>query len=577
MNLAAKRSPSKLVPLEGAVRALVRPGMHLNFASTPSRSNAAIRELARAFRGTSPGFVLSTTGFHSMAHLLGLLRLGRRYIACFFGDNCPVPRPIALSDALAREGAGFEHWSVLSYVTALRAGALGDGYGVTRSLYGSTLGGELARIGRFFEVADPCAPSQRVGLVTAMRPDLTFLHAAAADPDGNVAMSAPLSEGFWGALAAREGAVVTVEHLVEPEVLARLPEAQRLPSHRVRAVCLEPFGAHPQPSFIAPTFGLAGHRDDFEHYSLWRSMTSDPALFARFCAEVLDASDGAAAYRAFVGEERLASLRRPGPKPAAPSPAPEAPGAAERMIIVAARQIARRVRERGYPVVLAGVGHAFFAARLAKLWLSGQGVPVEVIVETGLLDVECGPTAHGFLLSHDNVSQARRLSSVEDALGVLTCGADNRCLGVIGAAQVDSLGNVNSTRLAGGRLLVGSGGANDIASCATEVLVLAGCNTARLVPRVDYITSPGRGVRCVATDLCALVRDDAGATGWQVAEVLEGPDDPRPLSAALAAIGANCPWRPRTFGVLAFAPPVSPDELSLLRTLDPEGLHTRRD
>src|SRR5947208_9373201 len=112
--------------LEEAVASLVRPGMHLNFASMPSRPNAAIREIARQWRGRDPQFELSATGFHSAAHILGALRLGRRYIAAFFGDNYPIPRPNSLWGQVLAEGADIELWSLWSYVSALRAGALGQ-------------------------------------------------------------------------------------------------------------------------------------------------------------------------------------------------------------------------------------------------------------------------------------------------------------------------------------------------------------------------------------------------------------------------------------------------------------------
>jgi len=82
-------TPGLVVPLADAIRAHVVPGMHLHFASTPSRSNAAIREVARAFLDTRPGFRVSSTGLHSMAHLLPLLGLADRLTACFFGKSSP--------------------------------------------------------------------------------------------------------------------------------------------------------------------------------------------------------------------------------------------------------------------------------------------------------------------------------------------------------------------------------------------------------------------------------------------------------------------------------------------------------
>jgi 3-oxoacid CoA-transferase subunit A len=194
---------SKLRPLALALGEHVRPGMHLCFASTPSRSNAAIRELARLFRGQRPELTLAATGFHSLAHLLGLRRLGRRYLGCFFGDNYPTPRANPLYAQLVRDGAELEHWSLWSYVSALSAGAFGQPYAFTRSLAGTSLGAALAARGKLFEMPDPADPERQLALVKALVPDITFLHAPLGDAQGNLAFSPPYGEGFHGALAVR--------------------------------------------------------------------------------------------------------------------------------------------------------------------------------------------------------------------------------------------------------------------------------------------------------------------------------------------------------------------------------------
>ncbi|HET9221463.1 MAG TPA: CoA-transferase [Roseiflexaceae bacterium] len=578
---------SKVIPLSAAIRTHVRPGMHLNFASTPSRSNAAARELARCFRGTSPNFTLSSTGFHSMAHLLAMLRLGKRYIACFFGDNYPVPRPNALYSQLLREGAQLEHWSLWSYVTALRAGALGQPYGLTSSLVGTTVGAELMAAGKFHQVPDPADPDRQIGLVSALRSDITFVHAALGDTHGNIIAAAPYSEGYWGALGARLGVIATVERVIEPGALAALQEAIKIPAQRVLAVCEEPFGAHPQPLYASRALGIAGYADDFEHYQLWRTLSQDADQFERFAALVLRAEDGAVGYRNFVGVERLEALRiRPTTNDQRPTTnishhkdlygeprvAALEPRSADLTIVRAARVIVERVRARGYQALLAGIGQAFFAARLARLRLAELGIEVAVMVETGMYDLECGPEANGFLLSYDTIARARRLSSVEDVLGTLTCGADNRCLGVIGAAQIDPRGDVNSTRLANGRLLVGSGGANDIASAAAEVIVLTACERSRLVPQVDYITSPGRAVLSVVTDLCTFRRAAATETRWTI-EDLDAMPGMRSTDAALDLIRSRCAWDELAWAGGTLAPRISRDELDLLHSLDPQGLH----
>jgi acyl CoA:acetate/3-ketoacid CoA transferase alpha subunit len=586
---AAARSATLVTRLADAVRTHVLPGMHLHFASTPSRSNAAIREVARAFCGTRPDFTMSATGFHSMAHLLPMLGLADRLIACFFGDHYPAPRPSPLYTRLADAGVALEHWPLWSLVASFRAGAEGNDWTVNRSLRGTAIAQELAARGGYREVAlADDGPAQRpdaIALCAALRPDVTFVHAPAADEEGHVVMAGPLSEGLWSALAARCGVIVTVERIASAAETRGHAEAIRLPPHRVLAVCEEPFGAHPQPLCGIPELGVASYRDDFEHYEHWRGLTGDAVAFGAFVDRVLAAADGGAAYREYVGGERLARLRAP--QPQAPPPRVTAAGpvrtAADPMIIAAARQLAARVRAIGARVLLAGIGHAFFAARVAQRQLAEAGIPLRVMVETGLYDVECGPGGDGYLLAYDNIARARRLSAIDDILGVLACGADNRCIAALGAAQIDRSGNLNSTRL-GGRLLVGSGGACDIAASAAEVVALTRLAAGRLVDEVDYITSPGRAVRSVITDRCVLTRPGAlGGTderdptppGWTIAALVQ-PEPGAALDDVLAALRRDCAWPLARAPELAFAPPISRAEAELLDSLDPTGKYRQR-
>jgi glutaconate CoA-transferase subunit B len=71
-------------------------------------------------------------------------------------------------------------------------------------------------------------------------------------------------------------------------------------------------------------------------------------------------------------------------------------------------------------------------------------------------------------------------------------------LAIIGCAQVDKYGNVNSTAIFQNRIhhkpivrLPGSGGANDMVSSARRTMIMARLERRRFVPQVDYITSPG--------------------------------------------------------------------------------------
>lgn len=100
-------------------------------------------------------------------------------------------------------------------------------------------------------------------------------------------------------------------------------------------------------------------------------------------------------------------------------------------------------------------------------------------------------------------ANATSFTNAIDALGFLVASgrADNA---VIGAAQVDKFGNVNTTGIWGelapwktGRYhpprvrLNGSGGANDIAIGAKRYLIMASHEARRFMEKVDYISSPG--------------------------------------------------------------------------------------
>lgn len=513
-----------VMPLSTAIQRYVEHGQHLHFASTPSRANAAIRELGRQFVDQKPDFTLSTTGFHSTAHLLGLLRLGRRYVSCFFGDNYPNPRPNALYAQLENEGFEIEQWSLGSYVAAFRAGARGEQCAVTNSLVGSDLGRDLALKGLYVERPDPFGDQRPVGFVKALRADIAFLHAAVGDEDGNALFCPPSCEGFHAALGTTRGAIVTVERIVHRSVLAHYPNFIPLPSHRVLAICPTPHGAHPQPLHVEPeSLRALAYGDDFRHYELWRRMTLDVDLFCRFRRDVLDNRDDEVAYRNFVREwnevPAVTQAARPNSHPIGKpllrnwNSIPDD----TRSTILAARAITKRVIEGRMNAVLAGIGQSFAAARLAKAILHRRGYFAELLVETGLSDFD-PLTADGFLLGYRNILASKRLTDVDHVLGTLVCGNGSQCLGVIGAAQVDSFGNVNSTRVSG-RLLVGSGGANDIASAANEIIVVTRAAPERFPVVADYVTSPGLRALSIVTECWELERKDVKSP-WHVRQWL---------------------------------------------------------
>ena len=111
-------------------------------------------------------------------------------------------------------------------------------------------------------------------------------------------------------------------------------------------------------------------------------------------------------------------------------------------------------------------------------------------------------------------------------------------MGCLGAAEVDRDGALNSTELAGGRFLVGSGGANDVASRATACVVVTLARPERLPETVAYVTSPGQRVVSVVTDKGILRRDDG------VLRVAAVPDGEGTLEERVRAFIASCGYEP---------------------------------
>lgn len=72
-------------------------------------------------------------------------------------------------------------------------------------------------------------------------------------------------------------------------------------------------------------------------------------------------------------------------------------------------------------------------------------------------------------------------------------------MGVMGGAEVDKFGNINTTAIFGKDgsydhpkvRLPGSGGANDIASSAPRTVIMMRLQKGKFVEKVDFITSPG--------------------------------------------------------------------------------------
>lgn len=158
----------------------------------------------------------------------------------------------------------------------------------------------------------------------------------------------------------------------------------------------------------------------------------------------------------------------------------------EIMVTAAARQISDG------EVVFVGMRLPLLAFMLAKVTHAPRALG---LFENGVLRDQPAQAPIITMGDAPNQAEALKLCGLDEVMSLLSGGRVD--LGFIGGAQVDQWGNVNTHQAAkpGGGLvrLPGSGGGADIACLAHRLLIIMNHERRRLVPQVDYITSPGWG------------------------------------------------------------------------------------
>src|SRR5262245_52074149 len=147
-----------------------------------TRWSAATREVVRQWWGRDPEFTLVMLSLSSLGALFFRGGLVRRVITGYSGDTFPnfTPNPW-FAGAYERGEVDVEHWSFLAFTQRLQAGARGLPATVTASIAESSMASNDA-------YAQVDTPFGRLGLVSALRPDVAIVHAPVADRDGNVAL-----------------------------------------------------------------------------------------------------------------------------------------------------------------------------------------------------------------------------------------------------------------------------------------------------------------------------------------------------------------------------------------------------
>jgi acyl CoA:acetate/3-ketoacid CoA transferase alpha subunit/acyl CoA:acetate/3-ketoacid CoA transferase beta subunit len=571
-ELATDSGRSKVMPLGEAIRTFIEPGSVVHSSFTGARPCGPLYELTRQFAGTNANLTLITSGIVNAQ--LALIETGvvRRLVTSFAGENYPIAKPSpAFQRAVAAGRLEVENWPLWGLVARLVAGALGLPFFPVHSIAGSSMERDLQDHG-YARVDDPFSPDGSIGVVSAVRPDVVLLHAVAADRHGNVALAAPYGESHWGALAARRGAIAAVERIVTTAELRRHSALVQIPAHAVLAVCETPFGAHPYSLHNPGVGDVPGYVEDHRFMHEVQQASASEEGFRAWIDEWILGVPDQQHYVDRIGSERFAALIDAGHPDAWRRDADggvDAPIDAwndnEMMVIAAARKVAANIRANGRDAVLAGVGLANLAAWVGVALLDDD-VDVELMAEIGMYGHAPRP-GEPFVFAHRNLSTVKVMTDVMGILGTLVSGPATSSMAVVGAGQIDDRGNVNSTWTGDGKFLVGSGGANDIASAADEVIVTVTHGRGRMVEELAYVTAPGSRVSAVVTTRGVFERDGDGflLTRW-LASASAGVDED---DAAVDAMRADCGWSFDVSPQLAKEPDPTERELRLLRAFDP--------
>ncbi len=149
---------------------------------------------------------------------------------------------------------------------------------------------------------------------------------------------------------------------------------------------------------------------------------------------------------------------------------------------------ARELQDR--QIVAVGLGLPVVASFLAK---QTHAPNMTILFELGVIDPE--PIHPGVGLADPRVwYRAIQLSSFVDILGtILHKGLVD--VGFLGGLEADQFGNLNTTLVGDPRgkfrHMVGSGGANDIASCARRTIIIMRHEARKLKDTISFATSPG--------------------------------------------------------------------------------------
>jgi glutaconate CoA-transferase subunit B len=244
----------------------------------------------------------------------------------------------------------------------------------------------------------------------------------------------------------------------------------------------------------------------------------------------------------------------------------------ELMAVCASRAI------RNGEVVFVGTGLPMIAALLAK---RTHAPDAKIVFEAGFIDSNARDIALSIADSRLGYRASGAIGLIE-TLGLMLQGG-HVDVGFVGAAQIDTYGNLNTTYIGSFEKptvrLPGSGGGNDIVSSAKRVVVVMTHEKRKMVKKLDYLTSPGFLDGPGAREKAGLV---GGGPSLVVTNLCQMDFDPQTKRLRLATAHPRVSVKqilentefdlivPKDVATTEFP---TCEEVALLRVIDPNGIY----
>jgi len=573
---------SKVIPLAEAIQQNVEEGMSIHLLGLHYRSHAAIYELLRQFWNGQPDFTIVAGTLHGPIMTLFHAGIVKKAVTAFVGEAYPTMGPNPVYNRIFKKGhVSFENWSFLTFTLRLLAGAMGVGFLPTRSLVGSDMAVANEKDCRLID--DPFGEVPGLAAVRALNPDITLLHGHAADRFGNTILMPPRGEDIYGVFASRKGAVVTVEKIVSTDFIRQNSHLVRLPGSLVRSVSEVPMGAHPSGLNSQGLSGVDSYSEDIPFYVKLRKAAKDTDALDAWIKEWVLSCKDRKDYFAKLGNKRVHLLKGRSHQNAwfydlnskVPdiSARPTMPSPLERAVLASAEVIRNKIRRGPCKLILAGAGLASLAAWVAIYGLKEEGTEAELMSELGFFGFSPRP-GEPFLFNLSNIPTCKELDGILTILGIMMPNRRTECIGTLSAAQVDRFGNLNTTAIPEKKTLItGSGGANDVISTASEVVVIMPQSKERFVDKLPFITSPGVATKALISTLGVFEKLegdlDFTLTSYFEDQLPEGRD------MAIREIKEQCGWNLRVIDNPAKFPVPDARDLATLRMFDPDRYFLR--